>query len=281
MRRKGTAPLSPKKNEHEYSTHTSTTTARNRIRMLQGVDLILHRAKAADRKAKFKALAKLRASEHYTDMSLEEKKTAEQEVEFRVKQQRDGQGISLQSIEGNIMREMAEKELVGKQNSIRQLEYAIEQKHQKLSTPIISTKTTLAQKLAERTRQRLRRVIRKHEWIIAKDGPDWLKSAEDPDPNMAMKKFKLQALEPEELLGGFHNQFDESLPGDDLFIDSLELDMEEIDEEIISINDEENEDENENEDGSGYEDEDGDEDEDNIDEGEDEDEYEDNDDDNE
>ena len=241
MPRKETQPLSQKKDKDQYSMNALSVSSRQRAHQLNGVSLMLHRAKGADRRAKHKALTKLKNSGHYKQSTPEEKKMMEQDVEHEVQDRRDSEGISAASIEGNILCEMAKERDLKRKEERQQLESAAEQKLQLPYIPRTETRHTLAERLEERTRLRLRKIVRRQEWIFSRKGHEMLARAEDPNPDTTMKEFRMQVLEPTELLEEeFHEGCDEPLPGEELFLEVKQIEVGEttvLDDDIISLED--------------------------------------------
>jgi hypothetical protein len=96
--RKGGDPFSSVKSPEQYSTNAATASARRRRQEYTPDELLLHRARVADRKAKHKALTKLRASAAYKAANAGRRSAMEKETIAELEDSRMAEGISANAV---------------------------------------------------------------------------------------------------------------------------------------------------------------------------------------
>ncbi|KAI9857947.1 MAG: hypothetical protein M1813_007916 [Trichoglossum hirsutum] len=101
--RKGDIPIREGKARDSYFDNPRTVVAWLHVGELTGEELKLHRARGADRKARHKALKKLRESTRYKDATAEDKEAMELQTIDDLEEQRSEAGIS-----ASVLKEAAE-----------------------------------------------------------------------------------------------------------------------------------------------------------------------------
>ena len=191
--RKGEMPIRYSKNDDEYSSNPLTEATRKRTQSLVGDELALHRAKAADRKAKHKALTKLRESDHYKLADTTAKEQMEESVALEVEDSRNEAGISASSMEA----EMRKKIKKAKEELQESMKECLEERSHDDSAPTAVSqlgKPTLEGGIVDRYRQHMITAIKRQEWQIFRDLQEGGASKAEVD------EFLGQVIDPEYVL---------------------------------------------------------------------------------